>query len=98
MTYKDHGYYGYAYIGARLAKVVTLVPIIGLVGNFLSLIAKSKHSPPSELVATIAVVSSHLPTPCLRLPFSLFPHTYTDKPPPDLRRPSLDDRLHDRLR
>jgi hypothetical protein len=56
MTFKDHGYYGYAYLGARITQAIALVPIIGLVGNFLSLIAKSKHSPPSELVATIVFV------------------------------------------
>jgi len=56
MTFKDHGYYGYAYTGSRIAKMITLVPIVGLVGNFLSIIAKSKHTPPSELVVTIVVV------------------------------------------
>jgi hypothetical protein len=58
MTFKDHGYYGYAYIGARITQAIVLVPIIGLVGNFLGLIAKSKHSPPSELIATIIFVKS----------------------------------------
>lgn len=62
MTFKDHGYYGYAYLGARIAQFVALVPIVGLVGNFLSLIAKTKHSPPSELVGTIVFVSL-LPPP-----------------------------------
>lgn len=57
MTVKDHGYYGFAYLGARITQAIVLVPIIGFVGNFLGLIAKSKHSPPSELVATIIIVS-----------------------------------------
>ncbi|KAB5578724.1 hypothetical protein GE09DRAFT_1052700 [Coniochaeta sp. 2T2.1] len=60
MTFKDHGYYGYAYIGARITQAITLLPIIGLVGNFLSLIAKSRHSPPSELTATIVFSSISL--------------------------------------
>ncbi|OIW23913.1 hypothetical protein CONLIGDRAFT_114947 [Coniochaeta ligniaria NRRL 30616] len=72
MTFKDHGYYGYAYLGARIAQAIALVPIVGLVGNFLSLIAKSKHSPPSELIATIVFV---------RFPFpNLVHHPQTNKP------------------
>ena len=70
MAVKDHGYYGYAYIGARVAQLMSLIPVIGLVANFLSLIARSKHSPPQELIATIVVVSnphlkSLLPYPCV---------------------------------
>ncbi|KAB5549625.1 hypothetical protein GE09DRAFT_1241285 [Coniochaeta sp. 2T2.1] len=60
MTFKDHGYYGYAYIGARITQAITLLPIIGLVGNLLSLAAKSRHSPPSELTATIVFSSISL--------------------------------------
>lgn len=62
MTYKDHGYYGYAYLGSRIVELVALVPVIGLVGNFLSLIAKSKHTSPPELVASIVVVSQNIPS------------------------------------
>jgi hypothetical protein len=61
MTFKDHGYYGYAYLGARITQAVALLPVIGLVGNFLSLVAKSKHTPPSELVATIVFVCLPFP-------------------------------------
>ena len=68
MTFRDHGYYGYAYLGARITQAITLLPVIGLVGNFLSLIAKSKHTPPSELVATIIFVRPPSPPPTPLLP------------------------------
>jgi hypothetical protein len=58
MTFKDHGYYGYAYIGARLTQAVVLLPVIGMAGNFIALITKSKHSPPSELVTILVFVRS----------------------------------------
>lgn len=68
MTFKDHGYYGYAYAGSRIVEMVALVPIIGLVGNFLSLVAKSKHSPPPELVATIVLVCIRRTSPAPKSP------------------------------
>lgn len=88
MTFKDHGYYGYAYVGARIAQGIALVPIIGLVGNFLSLIARSKHSPPTELVATIIFVR-------LMTPFSEF--LWTDLIPTDRPLYALDSPIHDSL-
>ncbi|RKU43489.1 hypothetical protein DL546_003582 [Coniochaeta pulveracea] len=57
MTFKDHGYYGYAYFGARVAQGLALLPILGLVGNCLSLIARSKQDAPAELVATMVFVA-----------------------------------------
>lgn len=71
MTFKDHGYYGYAYLGARVGQGLALLPIMGLVGNLLSLIARSKHSAPTELVATIVFVSSISSPLCLSVAITL---------------------------
>ncbi|KAH8882524.1 hypothetical protein GQ53DRAFT_700707, partial [Thozetella sp. PMI_491] len=55
MPVRDHGYYGYAFAGSRVITAVALVPIIGLVGNFISVITKTKHTPPGELTGTLVV-------------------------------------------
>ncbi|KAL1867933.1 hypothetical protein VTK73DRAFT_3898 [Phialemonium thermophilum] len=71
MTFRDHGYYGYAYLGARAASIVSLVPVVGLVGNFLSMIAKSKHTAPGEFIVTLVMT-------CIALLWSLVSVTAYD--------------------
>lgn len=56
MGIKDHGYYGYAFVGARPLQFVSLVAVLGLVANFISLIARVKQKAPQELVATLVIV------------------------------------------
>ncbi|KAK2069178.1 hypothetical protein P8C59_003782 [Phyllachora maydis] len=55
MTYRDYGYYGCAYLGARVLQLVALISVIGLVGKFIDEIAKTKHSAPGELTGTLVV-------------------------------------------
>ncbi|EON95974.1 hypothetical protein UCRPA7_8493 [Phaeoacremonium minimum UCRPA7] len=55
MGIKDHGYYGYAFVGARPLQFVSLVAVLGLVANFISLIARVKQKAPQELVATLVI-------------------------------------------
>ncbi len=64
MGIKDHGYYGFAFVGSRPVQFVALITVIGMVGNFISEIAHAKQSAPSELVGTLVIVSS--PTPISR--------------------------------
>ncbi len=64
MPVKDAGYYGYAFFGTRALTAIALVPVIGLVSNFISLITKTQHGPPQELTGTLVIVSQ----PTLKIP------------------------------
>ncbi|KAJ9150347.1 hypothetical protein NKR23_g3852 [Pleurostoma richardsiae] len=55
MGLKESGYYGYAVLGARLLQCISLVAIIGMVSNFISLLSKAKQKTPQELVATLVI-------------------------------------------
>jgi hypothetical protein len=76
-TFQAQGYYGYAYFGSRITETVALVPVIGMVGNFINDIAKTKHTAPGELVATLVVVGTATPCvaqePCSNEPYRFRP-------------------------
>lgn len=61
MGFKDHGYYGFAFLGCRPLQIVSLITIIGMTGNFIAEIAHAKQRAPSELVGTIVMVRLHHP-------------------------------------
>ncbi|TPX16024.1 uncharacterized protein E0L32_000358 [Thyridium curvatum] len=55
MGMKDHGYYGWAFIGARPLQFVALVTIVGLDGHFIAQIAQAKRAAPGELIGTMVI-------------------------------------------
>ena len=87
MPVRDHGYYGYAFVGCRLVTIIALVAIIGLVSNFISIINKSKHASPGELTGTLVVVSLPIDTLSLELSSVLTPTLDVHRIP--LERPVL---------
>lgn len=87
MGFRNHGYYGYTFVGARVAQFMSLIAIIGLVSNFLSVIAKAKAAAPQEIIATLVVNciavlwvllsftaydDSHIPYMCTAIADALF--------------------------
>lgn len=61
MAVRDHGYHGWAFIAARALQFVCLVPVIGMVSNFISLLLKAKQEAPQELVASLVIVRKSTP-------------------------------------
>jgi len=55
MGIKEHGYYGFAFVGSRPTQIVSLIAVIGMVGNFIAEIAKTKQRAPPELIGTIVM-------------------------------------------
>ncbi|OAA62896.1 hypothetical protein SPI_04436 [Niveomyces insectorum RCEF 264] len=71
MGFRDHGYYGYAFVGARPCQIVALVAVIGMVGNFISADSHAHIAAPGQLVGTLVMA-------CLALLWSLLSFTAYD--------------------
>ena len=56
MTWKDHGYYGFAFIGTRPVQILSLIPVIGMVGNFISELSQAQQKTPQELIVALVMV------------------------------------------
>ena len=57
MAIGDHGYYGYAFVGARPFQIVALAAIVGIVGHFVSQDTHAQIAAPGQLVGTLVIVS-----------------------------------------
>ncbi len=60
MGIRDHGYYGYAFLGARPAQIVALIAVIGMAGHFISQDTHARIAAPGQIVGTLVVVSYFL--------------------------------------
>jgi hypothetical protein len=58
--FRNHGYYGHTFVGARLLSAVALLAIIGLVAGFTSQINKASLAPPVQLTGAIIVSGAAL--------------------------------------
>lgn len=58
--FRNHGYYGHTFVGARALSGVALVAIIGLVVTFTSQINKDSLAPPTQLTVAIGVSAAAL--------------------------------------
>ncbi|KAM7188450.1 hypothetical protein V8F20_010566, partial [Naviculisporaceae sp. PSN 640] len=57
MSLRPQGFYGYAFVFARTAEIMSLIAIVGLVGNFIFMMTSSKQSPATSLVITLVFTS-----------------------------------------
>ncbi|POS74537.1 hypothetical protein DHEL01_v207072 [Diaporthe helianthi] len=58
--FRNHGYYGHTFVGARLLSAIALLAIIGLVAGFTSQINKASLAPPVQLTGAIIVSAAAL--------------------------------------
>jgi hypothetical protein len=58
--FRNHGYYGHTFVGARLLSAIALLAIIGLVAGFASQINKASLAPPVQLTGAIVVSAAAL--------------------------------------
>lgn len=58
--FRNHGYYGHTFVGARVLSGIALVAIIGLVVTFTSQINKASLTPPTQLTGAIIVSAAAL--------------------------------------
>lgn len=58
--FRNHGYYGHTFVGARLLAAIALLAIIGLVAGFTSQINKASLAPPVQLTGAIIVSAAAL--------------------------------------
>jgi hypothetical protein len=45
----------------RACQFASLIAVIGLCANFISVIATAEHNPPAELIGTLTVVRCRIP-------------------------------------
>lgn len=58
--FRNHGYYGHTFVGARVLSGIALLAIIGLVATFTSQINKASLAPPVQLTGAIIVSAAAL--------------------------------------
>lgn len=58
--FRNHGYYGHTFVGARLLSAIALLAVIGLVAGFTSQINKASLAPPVQLTGAIIVSAAAL--------------------------------------
>ncbi|EFX03464.1 hypothetical protein CMQ_392 [Grosmannia clavigera kw1407] len=84
MGFRDHGYYGYAFIGVRPLQIISLIVVVGMVSNFISEDSRAHISAPSQLVGTLVIA-------CLALLWTLLSFTaYDDTHFPYVATSALD--------
>lgn len=59
MGFRDHGYYGYAFIGTRPMQIISLIVVVGMVGNFISEDSHVHVSASGQLIGTLVIVCFH---------------------------------------
>jgi hypothetical protein len=59
LSLRPQGFYGYAFIMARLAQVVVIAVAMGLTGHLMANVSRGPPRPPGSLIA-IMVLVSHL--------------------------------------
>ena len=57
MGIRDHGYYGYAFVGARPCQIIALSAVIGMTGHFISDNIHTHIAVPSQIIGTLVIVS-----------------------------------------
>ncbi|EPE09542.1 hypothetical protein F503_07318 [Ophiostoma piceae UAMH 11346] len=55
MGIRDHGYYGYAFVGARPCQIIALSAVIGMTGHFISDNIHTHIAVPSQIVGTLVI-------------------------------------------
>lgn len=84
MGFSDHGYYGYAFVGARPLQIISLIVVVGMVSNFINEDSRALISVPSQLVGTLIFS-------CLALLWTLLSFTaYDDTHFPYLATSAMD--------
>lgn len=58
--FRNHGFFGYTFAGARLLSVIALLAIIGLVVGFTSQINNANLAPPAQLTGALVVSGAAL--------------------------------------
>lgn len=58
--FRNHGFFGYAFVGARVLSSIALLAIIGLVVTFTSQISNASLAPPAQLTGAIIVSAAAL--------------------------------------
>lgn len=58
--FRNHGFFGYTFAGARLLSVIALLAIIGLAVGFTSQINKASLAPPAQLTGAIIISGTAL--------------------------------------
>ncbi|KJR87205.1 uncharacterized protein SPSK_01544 [Sporothrix schenckii 1099-18] len=57
MTLRDHGYYGYAFVGARPCQIAALAALVGLAGHFVAQDMHAHLAVPGAVTGTIVTAS-----------------------------------------
>ncbi|AEO70576.1 uncharacterized protein THITE_108782 [Thermothielavioides terrestris NRRL 8126] len=78
LSLRPPGFFGYAFLVARLVQIASLTTIIALVSHFIFVITRARqdNKPPGNLIVVILFVSPHRST----LPLSV--HHQPGQPPP----------------
>lgn len=60
MPLRDHGYYGYAFVGARPCQIIALAALVGLAGHFVAQDMHAHLDVPGPVTGTIVTASTAL--------------------------------------
>lgn len=60
MPLRDHGYYGYAFVGARPCQIIALAALVGLAGHFVAQDIHAHLAVPGAVTGTIVTASTAL--------------------------------------
>ena len=74
---RPSGFYAYAFLGVRVAQIITLAVITGLAGNFIFITTRGQPSPPANLIVILLLVSVTIP---LSSPHQPRPEQMTNEP------------------